>query len=311
MFKPVSVVPPTLAATPTNEVFAPWVSLNKWGRRHGFGAAKQLSTDSPIFALSSANSVLVVEAGARSACWDGLEFQLGFAPRVVGDELLVHALDVQKNFEPLLSLSERIAHSGSVIVIDAGHGGSDAGAKCAFNGRCEKELTLDWARRLTPLLAQRGWRVFLTRSNDVEVALADRVAFADRCRADVFLSLHFNSSGGGREQAGVETCCLTPAGMPSNLTRGYSDDATLVFPNNAFDAENFQYAIRLHRALLEANGGLDRGVRRARFLGVLRGQQRPAVLLEGGYLSNPKEARQIADPAHRQKLAEAVARALE
>jgi N-acetylmuramoyl-L-alanine amidase len=51
-------------------------------------------------------------------------------------------------------------------------------------------------------------------------------------------------------------------------------------------------------------------VRRARFLSVLRGQQCPAVLLEGGYLSNSKEARQIADPAHRQKLAEAVAKAL-
>jgi N-acetylmuramoyl-L-alanine amidase len=82
------------------------------------------------------------------------------------------------------------------------------------------------------------------------------------------------------------------------------------FPNNAFDAQNLQLALRLHRTLLAVNGNLDRGIRRARFLGVLRGQQRPAILIEGGYLSNPKEASMIARPAYRQKLAEAIAVAL-
>jgi N-acetylmuramoyl-L-alanine amidase len=99
--------------------------------------------------------------------------------------------------------------------------------------------------------------------------------------------------------------------MPSSLTRGYNDDPDQVFPNNAFDMENLQYAVRLHRALLKAGETADRGVRRARFLAVLRGQRRPAILIEGGYLSNPDEARRIADPAYRQRLAEAVARALE
>ena len=101
------------------------------------------------------------------------------------------------------------------------------------------------------------------------------------------------------------------------LTRGllgcyvyFEDDATRAFLNNAYDTQNLQYAVRLHRALLQVNGNVDRGVRRARFLTVLRGQNRPAVLLEGGYLSNPREARLIADPAYRQKLAEAVAKAL-
>jgi hypothetical protein len=61
---------------------------------------------------------------------------------------------------------------------------------------------------------------------------------------------------------------------------------------------------------LQVNGRRDRGVRRARFLGVLRGQRCPAILVEGGYLSNPQEARRVADPAYRQKLAEAVAQAL-
>jgi len=62
--------------------------------------------------------------------------------------------------------------------------------------------------------------------------------------------------------------------------------------------------------LLQVNGQHDRGVRRARFLGVLRNQQRPAILIEGGYLSNKREALLISEPAYRQKLAEAVARGI-
>ena len=99
-------------------------------------------------------------------------------------------------------------------------------------------------------------------------------------------------------------------GMPSSLRRGFEDDSTHAFPNNSHDTQNLEHAVRLHRALLKVNSGADRGVRRARFLGVLRGQNRPAVLIEGGYLSNPSEARLIANPAYRQKLAEAVAKAL-
>jgi hypothetical protein len=62
---------------------------------------------------------------------------------------------------------------------------------------------------------------------------------------------------------------------------------------------------------LRVNGNHDRGVRRARFPAVLRGQQRPAILIEGGYLSNPREARLIAEPGYRQKLAQAVASGIE
>ena len=98
--------------------------------------------------------------------------------------------------------------------------------------------------------------------------------------------------------------------MPSTVTREFGDEPGSTFPNNAFDARNLQLAYCVHKQLLEVNGRQDRGIRRARFLAVLRGQQRPAVLIEGGYLSNRREAELIADPAYRQKLAEAVARAL-
>jgi N-acetylmuramoyl-L-alanine amidase len=289
-----------------------WISLARWSAQHGLGEPHRLSV-APVStrALLTTNGVLVVQAGSLAAYWDHLELRLGFTPQLIGNQVFLHALDLRKNVEPLVRGFTGVARTNRVIVIDPGHGGADPGARSAADGRWEKDFTLDWARRLAALLEQRGWQPFLTRNHDADVSLSDRVALADARGADLFLSLHFNTSGGAHEQAGLETYCLTPTGMRSSLTRGYEDDPTEVLPNNAFDAENVQWAIRLHAAMLSVDGVKDRGVRRARFLGVLRTQKRPAVLIEGGFLSNPAEAQRIADPAFRQKLAEALARALE
>ncbi len=165
--------------------------------------------------------------------------------------------------------------------------------------------------RLAPLLRARGWTVHLTRTNDLEVSLPGRVALADCVNADLFVSLHFNGLSTPSSHTGVETYCTTPAGMLSTVKRRGEDDVALSFPNNAFDSENLRWACRIHRALLATGEVEDGGVRRARFIAVLRGQHRPAVLVEGGFLSNPEEAGRIATSAYRQKLAEAVAKALE
>ena len=159
-------------------------------------------------------------------------------------------------------------------------------------------------------LTAAGWQAVLTRSTDAEMAISNRVAFAEQLRAGLFLSLHFNSGVANGNESGLETYCLTPSGMPSTLTRGYADEISATFTNNAFDAQNLQLALRVHGALLRVNGQRDRGVRRARFPLVLRGQSRPAILVEGGFLSNPHEARFITEPAYRQKLAAAIADAL-
>jgi N-acetylmuramoyl-L-alanine amidase len=126
----------------------------------------------------------------------------------------------------------------------------------------------------------------------------------------LFVSLHFNSAAPDQRQMGLETYCSTPAGMPSSLTRDYADTWSQYFPNNNFDAQNLQLAMRLHTGLLHSMGEEDRGVRRARFIGVLHGQRRAAVLIEGGYLSSPREAKLIENAEFRQKLAQAVADAL-
>lgn len=255
-----------------------------------------------------------VTVGQRYALWNGLQLGLGFEPRLANGQPVVHELDVAKAFDPLTTRPALLGKTGRIVVLDPGHGGENTGAKSAAMERCEKDFTLDWALRARPLLAARGWKVFLTRTTDIDLSLNERVAFADRAQADLFISLHFNSAENGFTRSphgGLETYCLTPAGVPSHLTREFDDDPDVTFPNNAFDAENIQFAARLHQSMLRATHRKDRGIRRARFMVVLREQTRPAVLLEGGYLSDTQEARLIASNAYRQSLAEALAKALE
>lgn len=288
-----------------------WTSLNRWAAENNLAAPRKTAS-SPVasYAISSPRGTLVLEVGNREAAWRGLEMHLGFAPEVIDDQVFVYGLDLQKNLEPLLLGHPLTFGTNRVLVLDPGHGGMNVGTHSLVDGRFEKEFTLDWARRIESLLATNGWTVFLTRTNDSDIALSNRVAFAEAHHADIFISLHFNSAAPDTRQKGIETYCLTPTGMPSTLTRNYSDSWSDRYPNNAFDAENLQLAVRLHAALLLGTGGEDRGVRRARFMGVLLGQKRPAVLVEGGYLSNSSEAMKIQNPEFRQKLAEAVAAAL-
>jgi N-acetylmuramoyl-L-alanine amidase len=288
-----------------------WQPLGRWAAEQGLRPPQRVATGpTNSFALISPVGIFALQAGSTTAMWNGIELRLGFKPQLtpIQGELLVHNLDLKKNLAPLL-LAAPLTEPGRVIVIDAGHGGANLGT-CSADGNCEKSFALDWALRLASLLTTNGWTVHMTRTNDVEVPLAARVALAEECHADLFISLHFNHSGGGPDPVGVETYCLTPVGMESTLTRGYPDDPNEILPNNAFDAENLRLAARIHRELLSLENVRDRGIRRARFQTVLRGQNRPAILVEGGFLSNEAEARRIADPDYRQKLAEAVARAL-
>ena len=297
-----------------------WTSLKRWALERKVEPPLLLSK-SPlvIYSVSSARGVMVLAIGSREAAWNGVTLHLGFSPEIIDGEVFVHALDLQKSFEPFLCDAPPAFGTNRVIVIDPGHGGINAGTIGAGDHRPEKEFTLDWARRIQPLLEQEGWQVVLTRTNDVDIALSNRVTVAENRHADVFLSLHFNaappdprfnSAAPDPKPAGLATFCLTPMGMPSTVTRGYPDILFQGYPNNSFDIQNVQLAERLQRSLLHATGMEDRGVNRARFIGVLRGQRRPSVLIEAGFMSNPHEVRRIESPDFRQKLAEAVAAAL-
>lgn len=311
---------PALAATSTAFLQASWpaqwtntwVSAQSWGNfNDAVSFTRAGDSINPTFKIQTPAGVFLLKVGSRIAEFEGYDCWLGFAPQLIGGVPYVHWLDAQKTLQPLARLANYCCENGRTIVIDAGHGGRDIGAAGVSGAYNEKDFTLDWALRLQRLLKSHGWNVVMTRTNDVDLDLGERVAIANQANADFFLSLHFNSGSPNRELAGVETYCLTPTGMPSHLTRSYEDDVRQTFPNNKFDEQNVQAAVRIHRVLLQASGATDRGVRRARFMTVLRGQNRPAVLVEGGYLSNPAEAQRIASASYRQVLAEAVARGLQ
>ena len=309
--------PPATFALTTNTVrprIAPiytFTSLKRWAVEKKLNLPCLVSR-SPLvtYAISSAKGVMALAIGSREAMWNGVTLHLGYAPEIIDGEVFVHALDLQKTLEPFLCEAQPMFGTNRVIVIDPGHGGINAGTISVTDHRPEKDFTLDWARRIQPLLEQEGWRVFLTRTNDVDLALSNRVTVAENRHADLFISLHFNSAAPDQKPVGLATFCLTPVGMPSDVTRGYPDVLLQGFLNNNFDTQNVELAEKLQRSLLHATGLEDRGVNRARFIGVLRAQRRPSVLIEAGFLSNPREAKRIENGDFRQKLAEAVAAAL-
>ena len=180
----------------------------------------------------------------------------------------------------LRSTAFSAAFSFSTVVIDAGHGGKDGGA--VWNGLLERNLTLDVAKRLDAVLRAKGLRTVMTRKTNSTVELATRAAIANRTRSSVFVSIHFNACR-DRSASGIETHYRS--------SRGRS------------------LAGFIQRSLDRSVTGANRGVGYADYK-VLRETKMPAVLVECGFISNKKEAKLCASPAHRQKLAEAIAAGL-
>lgn len=286
------------------------VSLQEWCKEHNLPLPQitREPTQTNIV-IRSDNGVFAYEPPRRNARWNGILLGVATPPVFTNHQTLVSAIDLNKVLLPLLSTNDAPRKRGGIVVIDPGHGGSNEGALSHDRKSKEKMFTLDWARRVEKLLEGSAWKVVLTRTNDTDISLTNRVALAETNKADLFISLHFNSFTKPGE-SGLETYCMTPQGMVSHVTRTFADDVKEAVPNNEFDVDNFLLAYDMQRAMLRKTGRTDRGVRRARFMTVLRDQKRPAVLLEGGYLSNPDEGKLIATAEYRQKLAEAVAEAL-
>lgn len=170
------------------------------------------------------------------------------------------------------------------VVVDAGHGGRDAGATARLRRRClqEKDLTLDVAQRLAVKLKDAGFHVVRTRANDRYISLDDRVDVSNAHRKSVFVSIHFNDAR-RRKVHGVETY--------------HNREGT------------WQLSARIQRYLSAMPKGEDRGVKTAGYR-VLRKSRGPAILVECGFLSNPAEAARCADPAWRDQVATRIARAI-
>jgi N-acetylmuramoyl-L-alanine amidase len=249
---------------------------------------------------------LVIEADHRDIHLNGVIHWLDAPAFVQRGTLWIHADDLNKTIAPVLHQpSLAVNASLRTIVLDPGHGGADTGAR-GLSGHVEKEWTLDVARHVAKHLTDAGVRVVLTRETDVTTPLEGRPAFCLAHAGDVFVSIHFNS--GGPTANGIETYCLTPTGSAS------TDDAnsrhrTDAQTGNHWDERNVWLAHCVHAAAISATSAADRGVRRARFE-VLRDANCPAILIEGGFLTNQAEEQQVLNPEYRNRLAEAIAKGI-
>jgi N-acetylmuramoyl-L-alanine amidase len=237
---------------------------------------------------------------------DGVRIFLGEITVFNRGSLHVSKIDVIKTIAPLLRPADHVNQLPGpprLIVLDAGHGGSDPGTQNPALHLDEKDMTLDVVLRLKQVLETRGYRVLLTRTSDRRVELETRPGIANEAKADLFLSVHFNKAEAG--VAGTETYALTPQFQVS--TGGEKDKLTdLVLPGNRQDFVNVVLGYHLQRRLLAELKTSDRGFKRARWV-VLRFADCPAVLIEAAFLSNLTEARRVATPEFRQQIAQAIA----
>jgi N-acetylmuramoyl-L-alanine amidase len=159
-------------------------------------------------------------------------------------------------------------------------------------------------------LQAAGFKVILTRAQDTYVELPDRPALANRRGADLFISLHFNSSPTSPDSVqGLETYCITPAGAASSNDSGGEGADQGACTANRVEDKSLLLAYQVQRALVKNLGATDRDVRRARFE-VLRTAQMPAILVEGGYMSHPVEGKKIFDAGYRKQMAAAMVKGI-
>jgi N-acetylmuramoyl-L-alanine amidase len=209
------------------------------------------------------------------------------------------------------------------IVIDAGHGGHDSGTT-GPGGIEEKQVVLDVALRLGKLLKQRlGADVIFTRDNDTFIPLETRTAIANKAQADLFLSIHANSSPDSAAR-GVETYYLNFTTSPDALEVAARENAVsdesihelsdlvkkITLKDKIDESREFAADVQksLYNDLEDGNPGMrDRGVKKAPFV-VLIGANMPSILAEISFLTNSADAHALQQPAYRQRIAEAIYR---
>jgi N-acetylmuramoyl-L-alanine amidase len=209
------------------------------------------------------------------------------------------------------------------IVVDAGHGGHDSGT-LGPDGIQEKDVVLDVALRLGKLLRQRmGSDVIYTRDDDTFIPLEQRTAIANKAQADLFISVHANSSSDPTAR-GVETYYLNFTTSPDALEVAARENAVsdesihelsglvkkITLKDKIDESREFAADVEtsLYAGLERGNPGLrDRGVKKAPFV-VLIGANMPSILAEISFLTNPDDATQLRDPEYRQRIAESLYR---
>src|SRR5438477_2523881 len=259
--------------------------------------------------LETVSSPLEFVRGSREVMINGARGWLCFPVVEHDGRFLVSRTDLAKTIEPLLR-PQRVPNAGKVetIVLDPGHGGHDKGALSRYGS--EKDFALDVARTLRPLLQAKGLRVIMTREGDYFVPLEVRAQIANAARNSIFVSIHFNATNDDPNATGFEIFSFTPQGAPSTSDSTMAASFRNTQPGSSVDAQSLALSACVYHSLLGHIPEYDRGIKRARFA-VLRLTKVPAVLIEGGFLTEQGQCRLIAQKEWRAKLAHAISVGIE
>jgi len=236
-------------------------------------------------------------------------------------------LDFSRPAEPAGTRARQGATPLRTIVLDAGHGGHDSGA-VGPGGLMEKELVLEVTKRVARMLTDRlGVKVLLSRDGDHFVTLRDRTSFANRERADLFVSIHANAhrvvasegvevyflsseatDNAARQVAAAENSVVQFEKAANGSAAGRSDIVKTILwelAQSEFQAESSRLAETVLDSMTESLRIPNRGVKQAGFY-VLGGAAMPAILVEIGFVTNPKEEKRLKDSRYRDEIARAI-----
>jgi N-acetylmuramoyl-L-alanine amidase len=279
---------------------------------HGAGSATEFGITTAAALVATARTVtleangmrLDVTPGLSEVMINGVKQWLAFPVRLEDGRALISRLDLTKIIEPRLRPELiRGLQPVTTVVLDPGHGGHDRGAVSRYG--FEKDFALDVALRARKQLEKAGYKVVMTRSSDIFIPLEERPAVANHIPNSIFVSIHFNASDNNAEARGFEIFSIAPRGAPATNDATPSERDLREEPGNSVEMPSGALAGSVYHALLGQMPMVDRGLKHARFA-VLRLCERPAVLVECGFVSNDTEGSLISSAAWRARLANAV-----
>ena len=192
-----------------------------------------------------------------------------------------------------------------VIFLDPGHGGKDPGAQ--YLGLKEKDLNLQVSQQLKTRLESLGYKVIMSRSSDVYVDfITERSRMSNETNADMFISIHFNATGHGLDSGedGIQTYTYLPTGnIPSVINKKWHDNPTRL-------KYSYKLGSYIHQSVLATTHAKDAGLL-AKSFAVLRETNKPAVLLELGYMDDSKESKKIRTKEYQQKLVDGIVQGIQ
>ena len=192
-----------------------------------------------------------------------------------------------------------------VIFLDPGHGGKDPGAQ--YLGLKEKDLNLQVSQQLKTKLESLGYKVIMSRSSDVYLDfITERSRMSNETNADMFISIHFNATGHGLDSGedGIQTYTYLPTeNIPSVINKKWHDNPTRL-------KYSYKLGSYIHQSVLATTQAKDAGLL-AKSFAVLRETNKPAVLLELGYMDDSKESQKIRTKEYQQKLVDGIVQGIQ